>query len=109
MPPITLARAPYNPRPGFTLPQLLAALSSLPQARWDRPPGKQHPTDDAYAPRILVRVEGTNVELPILTIIESLAPDGSTLVLLASEPPPGAPPSRSSSSTTTPTPPIPTT
>lgn len=87
-PPTVLARSPANPRPGFTIPQLFAALSSLPQARWVRPAGTQHDTDAAYAPRLLIRIEGTNVELPILAVTESLAPDGSTLVLLASEPRP---------------------
>lgn len=108
-PPIALARAPYNPLPGFTLPQLISALTSLPQSQDSSRRGDgNHPASADDSPhsglRLLVRIEGSHAELPILAITESAVPNGFTLVLLASEPPPGAPPSPSSSSTTTPTP-----
>ena len=85
-PPVVLARAPYNPRPGFTLPQLLSALSSLPQSR-DTPRPAASSDSSAHAGlRLLVRIENTYVELPIMAITESLVPDGSTVVLMAGEP-----------------------
>lgn len=89
MPPIVLARVPRgNPRPGYTLPQLLTALAELPQGRDGYRPPDSLTQVPALGLRLLVRIEGSYAELPILAITESAAPDGATLVLLASEPPP---------------------
>lgn len=89
LPPV-LHRAPFNPRPGYTLPQLIEALNGLPQSR-DTPRAPDSTVGPHSGLRLLVRVEGSYVELPILAITESLVPDGSTLVLHAGEPVPARP------------------